>query len=903
MNSTMMLQQQQQHCWTIVNEFWCNTPTWKSLPQRLRRLMLRIVELQNEIASQRVPTQEQAQEGHQVSLWKNNIDSRSSSNINNNVDTTRVLFVDICTMITAALLAKQPKPHCLTQSLESFFVASLTYHSSTNEEEVDNGNQQQLIDDHELKNFFLNNNEELLYNDVRMLGWMLTPSSNSDLDPTTATTTSYLLHEPLMNAICKVIEKKIRATIAGNYDNNEDDEDVTPSKTSTNATTLYQSILDWSDRTIFPWLFQYVFGIHGNSAVDLDYMHLKRRDWQRKVQQDVVHQVVAHCYWSVRLTEIFDIVTSFPDSLPAVLELKSILSILLRERDSDHASAISTSFGLVLSNDNCSSELRMQELALALRESFIRRLNHPGANTTQMIDVYIAAIQVLRILLDGHTSSSNHMNTFIAYTTEPVRFYLRHYRNDTVRCILTSLTNTGNIGCSSNNDNSNTHVLYQELRRQDTKPLEYMTLNSDDEDNDEEECPSMDWQPRPSIYSYTHHQQQQSYHYHRSSNNKNSNNKNDSDILAMLVSIYGSKELFVNEYRSMLADKLLGNLDYNTDHDVHTLELLKLRFGEMSLINAEVMIKDIEDSARLNKNIRDAFRAKKSVIPPTSTTELTNAVVVDAAIISHIFWPKLQNGPLKHHPRIQVMLDEYATIYAEQKSPRTLQWLYHLGSVQLELDVVEENHDGTASTIETKEFTCSPLLATLITHFEDEPTWTAEQLSNETNIPDYAVVKQMSYWITQRVVVYGTTFTTVASGKTPFSNNYNASEIAYTLASQADRTGTNGNAHLYQSINMMNDDDNDGMSSGYHQQAVSATAQVEEDTSLFESYILVMLTNLQQASIQKIHEMLTMMSAQSGSLITKYNQSLTKLHALLQNLCRQKKLECGPDGMYQLCKK
>lgn len=59
----------------------------------------------------------------------------------------------------------------------------------------------------------------------------------------------------------------------------------------------------------------------------------------------------------------------------------------------------------------------------------------------------------------------------------------------------------------------------------------------------------------------------------------------------MLVSIYGSKELFVSEYRLMLADKLLNNLDYHTDKEVQNLELLKLRFGEASLHHCEIMIR------------------------------------------------------------------------------------------------------------------------------------------------------------------------------------------------------------------------------------------------------------------------------------------------------------------------
>ena len=36
----------------------------------------------------------------------------------------------------------------------------------------------------------------------------------------------------------------------------------------------------------------------------------------------------------------------------------------------------------------------------------------------------------------------------------------------------------------------------------------------------------------------------------------------------MLVNIYGSSELFVNEYRNMLADRLIAVTDYDVDKEV-----------------------------------------------------------------------------------------------------------------------------------------------------------------------------------------------------------------------------------------------------------------------------------------------------------------------------------------------
>jgi len=420
--------------------------------------------------------------------------------------------------------------------------------------------------------------------------------------------------------------------------------------------------------------------------------------------------------------------------------------------------------------------------------------------------------------------------------TEPVRSYLRG-RNDTVRCIITSLTDA-EVGGD----------LYEELRRQDAKPLESVHDDSDDE----EECPTFDWQPAPSIM-----------------NPKGSflggGKAEGGDILSMLVSIYGSKELIVNEYRVMLADKLLSNIDFNTDKEVHTLELLKLRFGELSMRNCEIMIKDMDDSKRAVSNIHSTIEASGQPRP-----------VVDSAVISNIFWPTLQNEQLKHHPRIQANLDTFSAEFCRLKNPRRLIWLNQLGTVQLELDVTEDGPDGKP-VIETREFSCTPLLATLISHFEDRDEWTAEDLSNETGIAEHIIQKRMGYWVSNRVVRL-----------VPSAEHPNA--VIYQLASQEHLLQV-GESDLDSSMMDLDHGDN---------QAVSLFAQEEEEMGVFESYISGMLTNLGQLPLEKIHNMLKMYV--SGSDV-KFNKTPQQLSVFLKYLCKQGKLECGPDGMYKLFKK
>ncbi|KAF2985009.1 hypothetical protein EK904_007169 [Melospiza melodia maxima] len=72
---------------------------------------------------------------------------------------------------------------------------------------------------------------------------------------------------------------------------------------------------------------------------------------------------------------------------------------------------------------------------------------------------------------------------------------------------------------------------------------------------------------------------------------KSSSKRRSSDIISLLVSIYGSKDLFINEYRTLLADRLLHQFNYSAEREIRNVELLKLRFGEAQMHYCEVMLK------------------------------------------------------------------------------------------------------------------------------------------------------------------------------------------------------------------------------------------------------------------------------------------------------------------------
>jgi anaphase-promoting complex subunit 2 len=272
------------------------------------------------------------------------------------------------------------------------------------------------------------------------------------------------------------------------------------------------------------------------------------------------------------------------------------------------------------------------------------------------------------------------------------------------------------------------------------------------------------------------------------------------------------------------------------------------------------MIKDIENSkGTVTISIHSMIQANEG----------NEGVVVDAAIVSHTFWPALQKEPLKHHFRIQSELDQFSEEYSKLNNPRRLLSLNQLGNVDSELDILE---DGT---VVTRTFSCSPLLATLISHFADKESWTAQDLSNKTGIPERVAQKKMVFWVHNRVVKFATAQDGEACYELPTMEAWQ----------EADRAAAA----------MHDEDGHDGL-------AVSQGAHEEEEVQVYESFITVtMLTNRQLLPLDSIHTMLQMMVT-SGS-DHKYNKTPEQLTVFLQQLCEQEKIECGPEGMYKLVKK
>lgn len=287
---------------------------------------------------------------------------------------------------------------------------------------------------------------------------------------------------------------------------------------------LLEQINKWINDVVFPWLNILLSPSEAGVAHQSDIFTPAKRGRGRaragktnsRISPNKQQDTSAFLQWKsrlqffayerfaeLRISEMFDIIVDFPDSMEAINNLKECL-----EHTRQHKTLIRD-----------------------LQSAFGKRLLHPGANTSDIITQYISAIRSLRIL--------DPSGVTLEAIGGDIQMYLKE-RPDAVRCIVRSLTGASDAGGE----------LLEELEAcPDSQALE-----GDDSDHGDqaEGGDGMDWEPDPLEADPT----------------KTSRSRRTADIIAILVGMFGNKELFVHEYKSLLGDKLLCKSSYDTDQEV-----------------------------------------------------------------------------------------------------------------------------------------------------------------------------------------------------------------------------------------------------------------------------------------------------------------------------------------------
>lgn len=187
------------------------------------------------------------------------------------------------------------------------------------------------------------------------------------------------------------------------------------------------------------------------------------------------------------------------------------------------------------------------------------------------------------------------------------------------------------------------------------------------------------------------------------------------------MNIYGSQDAFIEVYKSMLEERILQNPNISYETELKNLELMKLRFGEQNLHKCEVMLRDIKDSERINREVQKMkknskgamessnFDVQKLYVKVVSTGYWQNFKDDDEAMMeddnssdqlsSRKPAAKLSEG-FAPDKVLKTSFDEFVDFYKKYKSLRTLYFKQDLGSVDLTLTFLNGPFNFKATPLE-----------------------------------------------------------------------------------------------------------------------------------------------------------------------------------------------------------
>jgi anaphase-promoting complex subunit 2 len=381
---------------------------------------------------------------------------------------------------------------------------------------------------------------------------------------------------------------------------------------------------------------------------------MDKNDWLRQLGNpvfEVVQRQTIGC--------LFDLVIDYPDSLPALDDLKECI-----KQTREYAVLIQDFGGAIQS-----------------------RLLHPGASTLDIIQHYISTIKVLQYI-----EPSGYILDIIC---KPIQRYLRS-RKDAIKNIVILLTDTGD-------DSFLPSAQAPSSKFYDTEQEAFDSIGT--------------WHPAPLEIA---------------PKNSSVELRRRLDTMSLLTDIYGTKELFLSAYRSMLAERLIHKLDFECDKELKTLELLKIRFGEGALQNAEIMMRDVNESKRLNAAIQ------KIMLPDNNTERIRVLVTSDQ------YWPSSGDFDFNLPDSVNSAFTSFGKQYHDQKTPRILRWKKSLGEVSLKVTIGGELVD----------FKVSPLQASIIMAFGEKSIFDAGALCDKFGISESLLMQNAILWLNEGIISY-----------------------------------------------------------------------------------------------------------------------------------------------------
>uniref|UniRef100_L2G5K9 Anaphase-promoting complex subunit 2 n=1 Tax=Colletotrichum fructicola (strain Nara gc5) TaxID=1213859 RepID=L2G5K9_COLFN len=339
-----------------------------------------------------------------------------------------------------------------------------------------------------------------------------------------------------------------------------------------------------------------------------------------------------------------------------------------------------------------------------------KRLLHPGRSTLDILRVYISMIRTFHAL--------DHSKVLLDRVVHSLQLYLCQ-RDDAIPIVVTGL-----LSSPEDVDTAGKTKLV-ELAVLLNDPSQQRRPATDDEELDWDD---MEWIPDP-VDAGVNYKRPKS-----------------EDVIGTLINALGSQDIFIKEFQNIIAGRLLST---QTDfpQEIRVLNLLKKRFGENALQNCDVMIRDIQDSRRVDATITKNVRTGHIGGPPRRSKDLPS---YHTKILSRLFWPGMDREHFILPRPVVEMQGRYDEEFERLKSSRKLTWLNNLGIATVNLELEDR----------TVEQECKTYEAVVIYAFQEDDAdpeavpvrRTVEQLEEMLQMDDDLIRSAIHFWVSHRVL-------------------------------------------------------------------------------------------------------------------------------------------------------
>ncbi|KXH51798.1 Cullin family protein [Colletotrichum salicis] len=385
----------------------------------------------------------------------------------------------------------------------------------------------------------------------------------------------------------------------------------------------------------------------------------------------------------MRIHELFDIVLQWPHSRGALDDLRM---------------AITTPQRRLQLTDTFSAALQ-------------KRLLHPGRSTLDILRVYISMIRTFHAL--------DHSKVLLDRVVHSLQLYLCQ-RDDAIPIVVTGLLSNPDV---SNTEGGNTKLVELAVLLNDPSQQRRPAVEDEELDWDD-----MEWIPDP-VDAGVNYKRPKS-----------------EDVIGTLISALGSQDIFIKEFQNIIAERLLST-QMEFSQEVRVLNLLKKRFGDNALQNCDVMIKDIQDSKKVDSIISKTIRTGVIGGP---IRKAHNTPSYHTKILSRLFWPTMDREHFILPGPVTEGQGQYEGEFERLKSNRKLTWLNNLGNATVNLELEDR----------TVEKECKTYEAVVIYAFQTDDPYsgplpirhTVDQLEEMLQMDDDLIRSALSFWVGQRVL-------------------------------------------------------------------------------------------------------------------------------------------------------